>query len=85
MIHYHRTEVPRDAIVIGPQAKEIDQRIQELAMVGVGGCGVVVAVLAIVFDFSLSNTAVAAIINTPIFVVWLACWVRARRIAALSH
>ena len=48
--HYDGAEVPGDAIVVGPQAEEIDERVEQLAVVGVGGRGVVVAVLAIVFD-----------------------------------
>ena len=48
--HHDGTQVPGDAIVVGPQAEEIDERVEQLAVVGVGGRGVVVAVLAIVFD-----------------------------------
>ena len=48
--HHNGAQVPGNAIVVGSQAKEIDQRVEQFAVVGVGGRGVVVAVLAIVFD-----------------------------------
>ena len=48
--HHDGAQVPGDAIVVGPQAQEIDQRVEQLAVVGVGRRGVVVAILAIVFD-----------------------------------
>ena len=48
--HHDGPQVPGDAVVRGPQPKEIDQRVEQLAVVGVGGRRVVVAVLAVVLD-----------------------------------
>ena len=48
--HDDGPQVPGDAVVRGPQAEEIDQRVEQLAVVGVRRGRVVVAVLAVVFD-----------------------------------
>ena len=48
--HHDGPQVPGDAIVRGPQPQEIDERVEQLAVVGVRGRRVVVAVLAVVLD-----------------------------------
>ena len=48
--HHDGPQVPGDAIVGGPQAQKIDERVEQLAVVGVGRGGVVVAVFAVVLD-----------------------------------
>ena len=35
--HHDGAQVPGDAVVVGPQAEEVDQRVEELAVIGVGG------------------------------------------------
>ena len=68
--HHDGPQVPGDAIVVGPQAQEIDQRVEQLAVVGVGGRGVVVAVLAIVFDdrFERDREPLGGLVARDVFV-----------------
>ncbi len=50
MGHHDGPQIPGNAVVSGAEAEEIDKRVEQLAMVGVGGGCVVIAVFAVVLD-----------------------------------